>query len=124
MNIIQNEEDLLEEELLAWMATINSNALPYDENNIKVMLVEGGEGPIPHVHIYRNGHSVEDKRNASFVRLDKPNYSPNHKEGRKLSKKEKEQFITIMTTPWPGHYVEIDGKPIRRATGYEGAVDV
>lgn len=36
MNIIQNKEDLLEEELLAWMATINSNALPYNENNIKI----------------------------------------------------------------------------------------
>lgn len=89
---------------------------------LRVAVVQGGEGPIPHIHVYRG--STTDPKQCSYVRLDTGQYSDHHnKPGLKFSKKEKEAFIAIMESICPKQYHECADGTMRKATGYEAAVD-
>lgn len=89
---------------------------------LKISVMQGGEGPIPHVHVYRG--SDFDSGDCTYIRLDKPEYSQHHnKPVIELSKKEKEAFIQIMKSKWPKYYHESADGSVRKATGYEAAVD-
>lgn len=88
---------------------------------IRVDVVQGSEGPIPHMHVYHN--KTLNPKECSYVRLDKAAYSEHHKDNKPLPDKLKEQFLLVMTTVWPKHYIETT-EGARRATGYEAAVDI
>jgi len=95
------------------------------QKSIRVELEQGGESPIPHVHVLLN--SKGNSRNTAeiaYVRLDRAAYSTHHKGGKKMNSNQKQEFIEIMTAIWKKSYITsiIDDETVRSATGYEVAV--
>lgn len=101
------------------MATINPALCR--KYGIEVEVEQRDEGSVPHVHVYHD--SSRNPKNCSYIRLDVAEYSPHHKQNKPLSKKQKDQFISIMTSVWPKHYHEAANGEVKVATGYLGAVD-
>lgn len=87
--------------------------------SIEVIIWDGNEGEIPHVHVYHD--KTRNKRKCSVVRLNKAEYSSHHKFNIAMPKDVKRQFIQVMTAVWPGRSILEKGK-YRHATGYEAAV--
>lgn len=110
----------LEEENLAdieAMAVVNPQLCK--KLGIKVAVVQGGEGPIPHLHVYLGGTS-----NCAYIRLDAPEYSEHHSvPSARLDKNQKAAFLEVMKKVWPKQLRESPDGTARPATGYEAAVD-
>lgn len=108
------------------MATINPRLC--QNCSIRVEVVQGGEGPNPHVHVYSSNGKV------SMVSLTEASYASHHDNYPPLTRKEKAEFIKIMKSVWRKQWIEIDvldeyGEPtgetqIINATGYEAAVQI
>lgn len=92
--------------------------------NLRVSVVQGGEGEIPHMHVYHG--LTNDLSKCSYIRLDVPEYSEHHDDdvNLKLDKDQKKALIKILTSPWPKHFREMGNGTIRALTGYEAAVDM
>ena len=102
------------------MSTINPRLCK--NFGIEVEVEQRDEGPIPHVHVYHD--SSRNPKKCSYIRLDRAEYSDHHKQpSLPLPKKIKEQFIELMTSPWPKQLHQCADGTIRPATGYEAAVD-
>ena len=103
------------------MATINPQMC--DQFGVYVEVEQGGEGPVPHVHVYWD--KSRSLRKCSYVRLDKAEYSDHHKQPSKpLPRNVKKVFMDVMSKEWPGMYLETnDGTPVR-GTGYQRAVQI
>lgn len=102
------------------MALINpqlSNTL-----TISPEVVQGGEGPVPHIHIYLD--KSRSKTNCAYVLLCSPQYAKHHKNGKHLSKSQKAEFIRVMSEPWDGYIIKQPDGTYRPATGYEAAVHI
>ena len=88
---------------------------------LKVAVVEGGEGPIPHIHVFYDTPADAD---CAYIRLDIGEYSDHHsRPSRRLTRKEKQLFLKIMNSPWEKRYVELPNGELVHATGYQAAVD-
>ena len=91
---------------------------------IQVVIYDNNEGSIPHVHVYHDA----TKEACAYIRLDAAKYSLHHDQNSPnsknypLSKKQLAQFIQVMSSPWPKHFIELNDGTIRVATGYEYAV--
>lgn len=92
------------------------------EYGIYVEVEQGGEGSIPHVHVYHD--RTRDPHKCSYIRLDKPEYSDHHEQpSPKLSKQLKSKFIDVMKSDW-NKFIKVGTDGISRPiTGYEFAVD-
>lgn len=101
------------------MAIINPQLCK--QKTIQVEVEQRNEGMLPHLHVYHD--KTRNPRKCSYIRLDKPAYSEHHKNGKKLPRDLKKEFIEVMSTPWKSHVVE-DVNGIRTATGYEAAVSI
>lgn len=102
------------------MATINPQLCK--KFGIAVEVEQRDEGPIPHLHVYWD--STRNPRKCSYIRLDKPEYSDHHGEVSKpLPKECKKQFLEIMNSEWPKTFHELADGTVKKATGYEAAVD-
>jgi len=99
------------------MAQINPQLC--EKLTIRVDVVQGGEGPIPHMHVYHD--KTLNSKKCSYVRLDKAEYSTHHKDNVPLPSKLKKQFLKVMDTIWPKYIIETS-TGYRPATGYEAAV--
>lgn len=97
------------------MALIN----PQLTKNLKIEgeVMQGGEGMIPHLHVFHD----KTRTKCSYIRLDKAEYSTHHKDGYRLPRKLKEEFIQLMNSPWNGYIIRTN-EGYRPATGYEAAV--
>lgn len=109
------------------MATINPRLCL--QRSIRIEVVQGGEGPNPHVHVYLSDGSV------AYISLTEPKYAKHHDtQSAILNRKEKEEFIEIMITIWKKQFIEVfkldeNGNRLpevytRYATGYEAAVSI
>ncbi len=85
--------------------------------SIKAEVVQGGEGPVPHIHVYHDKNGEV----CSYVRLDKPEYASHHKNGAKLSRKQLKELISLLEEMWTGYIIK-SPTGFRPATGYEAAV--
>lgn len=111
------------------MATINPQMCK--DNIIRIEVVQSNEGPNPHVHVY-SGSGKSGK--CSYISLTDAKYAEHHGNCPKLTKREKEQFVKIMSAIWSKYWIELyrlDGFGRRtsetyaeRATGYEAAVQI
>lgn len=111
------------------MSTINPQMCK--NNIIRIELIQSNEGPNPHVHVYSGG---DKSGKCSCVSLTKAEYAEHHSDYPPLTKKEKAEFIKIMSAIWSKQYIELyelddDGNPTDetypvRATGYEAAVQI
>ena len=111
--------DNLEEEYLVEMAVINPSLCK--QKGIQIELEQRDEGPIPHLHVYLD--KTRNPRNCAYVRLDKAEYAPHHKNGKRLTGKDKKDFIEIMSNVWKKEYIQSEiSEEIKQATGYEAAV--
>ena len=91
---------------------------------IKVAVVQEGEGPIPHMHVYHG--NIEDPKKCSYIRLDRAEYSSHHGASKsilKLLKKQKDALIEILHSYCSKQFHEAADGTLRKATGYEAAVD-
>ena len=90
--------------------------------NLRVAVVQGGEGEIPHMHVYHGMNA--DYTKCSYVRLDIAEYAEHHKDDNlPLPKDQKAALIQILQSPWTKHFREMGDGTIRTLTGYEAAVD-
>ena len=87
--------------------------------SIQVEVEQRDEGQIPHVHIYLDGE--RNKRNCSFVDLTKCEYAKHHKNCRRMSRQQKEQFIEVMTRLCPNVYMTGNDGTVKQANGYQAA---
>ena len=94
----------------------------YSKVNLKyidrVDVVQGGEGPIPHMHILMKTGEV------AYPRLDVAEYSDHHKDGYVFNGKEKREFINFMGKTWDRRLIQSrTTDEVKIATNYEAAVD-
>lgn len=115
---IKNTEQFEELHTIECMSRINPQLC--ENLQITVDVVQGGEGPIPHVHVYHDKNCNPKK--CSYVRLDVAEYSTHHKYNIPLPSKLKKQFIEVMTSIWRKYFIETPSG-LRPATGYEAAVN-
>lgn len=104
---VMNEDYLME------MAIINPKlckTLP-----IKVAILQGGEGPIPHLHVTSN-----DGKLNTCVKLLEPEYFEHGKYKGKMNKEQKKLFIRVMEEVCG--YDSDDEGLARSLTGYQYAV--
>ena len=102
------------------METINPQMC--DQFGVYVEVEQGGEGPVPHVHVYWD--KSRSPRKCSYVRLDKAEYSDHHKQPSKpLPRQVKKVFLDVMTKEWGRPSVLENGTSVT-LTGYQRAVDV
>lgn len=104
------------------MAFINPRMCKNSKIPIRIEVEEGGEGPIPHMHVFFD--SYRNPERLSYIRLDEPGYLPNHKSYRP-TKKEFNSMIHVLKSEWPRRTIfsrNSDEEII--ATGYQAAVDV
>lgn len=63
----------------------------------RMSVVEGGEGPVPHVHVYYEHKG--SKEDVAYICLGKAEYSPQHiKETKILNSREKKDLIKFFET--------------------------
>lgn len=109
----------MEEDYLVEMAIINPSLCK--QKSIQVELEQRDEGPIPHLHVYLD--KSRNPRNCAYVRLDKAEYAPHHKNGKLLTGKSKDEFIDIMNRLWNDEFIRSKiNENIKEANGYERAV--
>lgn len=109
-------EDL---ESIDCMAIINPQMCR--NSSIQIEVEQANEGPIPHLYVYLD--KTRNPKNCSYVRLDAAEYSPHHKDGKRLKGKQKSEFIKILSSIWKDEFIRsIITDEIREATGYERAV--
>ena len=124
---IKSIDEIYATEPIMAMATINPKLCK--QKSIRLEVVQCGEGSNPHIHVYWNDGKV------SFIDLTKPEYAEHHdEECFLLGKKQKQEFIEIMTAIWNKYAVELNelddnGNPTGKtyftpATGYEAAVQI
>ena len=89
--------------------------------SIQVEIEQRDEGPIPHVHVYLD--KTRNPKNCAFVRLDRPEYSIHHKDGKKMTKNQKQEFIEIMNSLSSTFLSDINGNPVK-TTWYQHAVHI
>lgn len=97
------------------------------KKSIRVELEQGGEGPIPHVHVLLQSPGTSRRtKQVAYVRLDSAEYSNHHKNGKRLNADQKAEFIDIMSSVWGNTFIisKNDNKSHRLATGYEAAVSI
>ena len=105
--------DIINEKYLMEMAIINPKlcrTLP-----IKVAILQGGEGPTPHLHIMSNDGKLD-----TCVKLLEPEYFEHGKHKGKMTKQQKELFIKVMLEPC-SYDSTPDGLAIK-LNGYQTAV--
>ena len=95
MITIKNEDNLNENISLVEMAIINPKMCK--QLSIQVEVEQRDEGPVPHVHVYLD--KTRNKKNCSFVRLDKSEYCTHHSDGKPLNRKQRKEFIQLMKSP-------------------------
>lgn len=85
---------------------------------IQAEVMQGGEGPIPHIHVYHD----KTRKKCSYIRLDCPEYSDHHANNKNvpLPKKLKREFLELMDELWSGYVIKTPSG-YRPATGYEAA---
>lgn len=83
-----------ENQYMCEMAIINPKMCK--QLSIQVEVEQRDEGYVPHVHVYLD--KTRNKKNCAYVRLDKPEYCTHHKDGKTLDKKQKEEFIKLMSS--------------------------
>lgn len=111
---------LLRYSSISAMATINPQLCR--QKSIQVEVEQTSEGPIPHLHVYLD--RTRNPKKYAYIRLDTPEYLGNH-DTAKLSKKQLEQFLAIMTSKWAKNFIQsIYSENIKVATGYEAAVNI
>lgn len=102
------------------MAIINPQLCK--QKSIHIELEQRDEGPIPHLHVYLD--KTRNPKNCAYVRLDKAEYSTHHKDGKHFNKRQKKDFIEIMTSIWPKSATfSILDNSMKVATGYQAAVE-
>ena len=112
---------IIDENPLVEMAIINPQLCK--AKGMEIELEQRDEGPIPHLHVYLD--TTRNPKNCAYVRLDKAEYAPHHKNGKRLTGKDKKNFIEMMTTVWNKEYIEsIFTDEVRKATGYQAAVKI
>lgn len=112
---------IIDENPLVEMAIINPQLCK--AKSMEIELEQRDEGPIPHLHVYLD--TTRNPKNCAYVRLDKAEYAPHHKNGKRLTGKDKKNFIEMMTTVWNKEYIEsIFTDEVRKATGYQAAVKI
>ena len=90
------------------MATVNPKLC--SSLSIRVEVVQGGEVPNPHVHVYLAKSASESE--CSYVDLRQPKYAKHHvKSGKKLNKNQKKDFIRVMTVPCTEPVLDVNGNP-------------
>lgn len=110
------------------MAIINPQLCK--SSSIQVELEQKDEGQIPHLHVYLD--KTCNSSNCAYVRLDCARYADHHthrgkrSDSKKLSGKQKDEFINIMNSIWSKWRVVSKSNPekSRVATGYEIAVNI
>ena len=58
------------------MSIINPRMCKNTNPKIRIELEEGGEGPIPHLHVWITNPGTPG--GCAYIRLDKPEYSEHH----------------------------------------------
>jgi len=89
--------------------------------SIQVEIEQRDEGPVPHVHVYLD--KTRNPKNCAFVRLDKPEYCTHHKDGKKMNKQQKKEFIQLMGSPCDNFLPDINGNPVK-VNWYQNAVHI
>lgn len=85
--------------------------------DMRVELVQSGEDPVPHIHVY-----FGEQKKCSCIRLDKAAYAPCH-ETVPFTAEQKAKFICLMNAMWDRRFIQsVYTEKIRPATSYEGAV--
>ena len=115
-----DEEDISKYISLNEMAIINPKLCK--QLSIQVEIEQRDEEPIPHVHVYLD--KTRDKRNCAYIRLDKPEYCTHHKEGKHLDRKQKKEFIQLMTQISRGNVIYDNYGNMIPANGYQSAVNI
>jgi len=90
-----------------------------------VVVPEGNEGPVPHVHVYFRHKEDKDKRYISYIDLTRCGYAPQHEdECKHLISKEKKALVKFFETYQPNIYtMDKNGNPVP-ANCYQHALDV
>lgn len=102
------------------MAIINPSLCK--NRSIQVEVEQRNEGMIPHVHVYLD--HTRDPKECAYIRLDKPEYSSHHSNGKTLKSNQKKEFIEIMYSIWNAAFIQSrTTDEVRRATGYQAAVN-
>lgn len=109
------------------MATVNPQLCR--QSGIRVEVIQSGEGPAPHVHVYREKGKAGE---CSCISLTEPKYAVHHSVCVRLTRHERDEFANIMSSVWDKYFIELrrpdeHGNSINRtytvkATGYEAAV--
>lgn len=98
----------------AEMAEIYPKYIEEQRPKIKFRIVvpQGDEGPVPHLHMYFRNKKDKDLRYISFICLHKAEYAPQH-EGKRLNFQERKAFIEFLNTFRKGAWMsDKDGNPI------------
>ena len=88
--------------------------------SIQVEVEQRDEGHVPHVHVYLD--KTRNKKNCAYIRLDVPEYCTHHKDGKHLSRKQKEEFIELMESMIRGAAIYDNDGNMLQANGYQNAV--
>lgn len=92
--------------------------------SIKVAIEQHDPEPtVSYLHVFLD--NTWNLKKCTFVRLDKPEYVV-EKNVIRLSAKQKEELIYIMTSEWQMQYIAsiMDEHHTKTATGYEAAVQI
>lgn len=101
------------------MAIINPQLCK--QSSIQIEIEQRNEGSIPHLHVFLD--KTRSPKNCAYVRLDRPEYLPNHN-SKRLNGTQLHEFLQIMTAIWSKQFIVSDSGEIRNATGYEASVTI
>lgn len=90
-----------------------------------LVVPEGLEGPVPHVHVYFRHKGDKDKRYVSYIDLTRCAYAPQHEdECKHLNAAERKALVKFFETYEDGIYTtDKNGNPVP-ANCYQHAIDV
>ena len=114
MKIVEKDQPIVA------MALINPQLCK--QLTIHVELEQEDGGPIPYLQVYHD--RTRNPKKCSYVRLDRPEYSPHHKDAPPLTRKLKKEFIKLMNDRWGRERVETLSGTLVTTTGYQRAVDI
>lgn len=83
-----------------------------------IYVVQGGEGPIPHMHVdMKSGE-------RSYIRLDVPEYSSHHSDCYKLNSKEKQELQGFLERVSSFYIKSFISDEVRNVSNYSQAVSL
>ena len=89
-----------------------------------VVVAQGGEGFVPHAHVYFRSKEDTNRKYISYICLHEAEYAPQHDDGKRLTNSEKKALVAFFNTFRDGAYTRKANGKVVPCNCWQECVDI